>query len=265
MTREFLPPAAQEWYKKDNQAEVGRSMAELAKQATRHEKNRLDTVAETLALVGLLFQRGVLLGNEVITVRGAIFQSVSGSQVDRTQAAHCIPGWLQFNSLPLHEMDAWNVPDLQSKGFKPLPFSSKVRNLAMRVDVMADTINIADSYVEKMSDRRGLKSTLRRVVELLIHRLQQRRSTDPWVLFDELVNIVATYRDFANYACAERLDNLVTEIKVTREPAALAKLQAKAHVIRTYVQVVKDHSVTPEPLTNKGFESLQKDVLAFAL
>ena len=261
-TRLFLPPQTQKWHHLDHMAPADSgSPAVLVVQAVEHEQNRLDTIAETLVMVGLLTHCNVLLGNEVVTVRGAHFQWVSGSRGDRTQAAHCLPGWVQFNSQPLHEMDGWTVPNLQERGLKPVPFAMKVRNLASRVDLTGEMINVSDSYIEKMSQRRGLKDNLRQAVELQTQTQRRRPTKDPWVIQEVLHDVMANYQHRASYVCEERLDDLAMQLRAAREANAISRLENKRLVVETYIAVLRDRGFQPAALSNHGFEDILKDVL----
>jgi len=72
--------------------------AEIERQATWHEGNRLNSVAEELALVAVMRKQQVLMGKEKISVIAAQRQFRKGTHVDETQAAHCLPGQLYLNS-----------------------------------------------------------------------------------------------------------------------------------------------------------------------
>src|ERR1700722_18302693 len=72
--------------------------AEIERQAKWHEANRLNSVAEELALVAVMRKQQVFVGTEKISVVGAQRQFRSGTRADETQAAHCLPGQLYLNS-----------------------------------------------------------------------------------------------------------------------------------------------------------------------
>jgi hypothetical protein len=261
--RVFLPPKTQELHHLAHKAPLASGTAAvLVTQAVEHEKNRLNTIAETLAMIGLLTHHKVLHGNEVVTVRGATFQWVSGSRGEQTQGAHCLPGWIHFNSQPVHEMDSWNIPGLRDSGLKPYPFAIKVRNLGARVDLMGEMINVSDSYIEKMSRRRGLKDGLRRAVEMQTQALLRRPGRTADVIREVLNDVIANYRFIASYACEERLDDLAANLRDARDATAIARLKDKKLVIETYISALRDRSFHPEAVTDDGFEDIRKDVVA---
>jgi hypothetical protein len=66
--------------------------AVLRDQASNHERNRLESVAETMALVGAMTFQKVLSGREQVRVARAVFQFGRGVLEDNTVAAHCLPG-----------------------------------------------------------------------------------------------------------------------------------------------------------------------------
>ncbi|HYY29349.1 MAG TPA: hypothetical protein VE860_15460 [Chthoniobacterales bacterium] len=128
------------------------SQATLEQQAKKHEINRLESVAETIALVGALTFQKVLSGREQLTVVGAGFQWGRGTVKTKTVAAHCLPGQLEFNSRPIQTMPNWKEASVRECGFKPLALSSKLRNLSARSDVVDVIVNQTDSLLERMRD-----------------------------------------------------------------------------------------------------------------
>src|SRR5689334_16549098 len=111
----------------------------LRGQASGHEKHRLDSVAEVAAIVSVMVVKQVLIGYEVVTVGPAVFQFGTGVRSDHTQAAHCLPGQIEFNGRPIHMSTGWDESLLGRLGVKPLALSSKLRNLSGRTDAVDAT------------------------------------------------------------------------------------------------------------------------------
>jgi len=122
-------------------------------------------------------------------------------------------------------------------------------------------INVSDSYIEKMSHRRGLKDALRHAVEIQTQALRRRPGGDPWVIQAVLQDVMANYQHRASYICEERLDDLATQLRAAREANAISRLESKGLVIETYIEVLRDRGFQPAALTDHGFEDILKDVL----
>jgi hypothetical protein len=264
MQRDKLPPGAQEWHLRDHpgQAAAGtqaQKLAILRKQSPGHERNRLGAVAETLAMVGVLAQNKVLSGYEVVTVRGAKFQWVSGES--GVVGAHCLPGWLSFNGAMIHESPSWTPELLQQHGIKALPFDRKLWNLGGMVDLVDATLNKADSDLERLSGARGLKSAFARSTQLLMTKLAHRNS-DRWETVAELVaDATHHYRSQAVYICEERLDWYDDKLTKTLDQTAADALKAKSSVVVDYLGEVQNRAFTPTAATASGFGSILRDVL----
>ena len=236
--------------------------AEIRRQAAKHEQHRMDTVAETLTLVGFLRQKKVLSGAEVIRVTGARDQWTSGSRDQGTQAAHCIPGWLAFNTTALHEMTGWTPDNLLSRGLKAQPLSVKLRNLGGRIDLMATVINTADSALERMSGDRGLKPALRRATYNLMSKLQQSRTDDVRVVEDAVRVVMYDYRQIASYVCEERLEFYANSGAKALSPQEGERIEERALAVESYLGVVQDRSIDPFGTTPPTFADILKDIVS---
>lgn len=266
MARILLSSGAQAWYHRDHAAQTATGpekaqRAAIQKLAGEHERNRIDTVAETLTLVGFLRQKKVLSGPEKIQVTGANYQWVSGSRTQGIQAAHCIPGWLAFNSSALHEMRDWTPENLLSRGLKAQPVSVKLRNLGGRVDLMPTVINTADSALERMSSDRGLKPALRQATYLLMRKLDQRRTDDLSVVEDVVREVMYQYRHTASYVCEERLDDYASAGARAASEQELEGIAQRALAVESYLETVQDRSIEPFTTTPTSFENVLKDVV----
>jgi hypothetical protein len=235
--------------------------ATLEQEARKHETNRLESVAETIALVGAMTFQKALSGREQITVGGAGFQWGRGTAKAKTVAAHCLPGQLEFNSRPIQTMPDWNETLLRECGFKPLALSSKLRNISARTDVVDVIVNQTDSLLERMRDGRGLKPAFGRAVYGLMEQVPYRKPAD-WPEVEELVwESVNHYRQTASYACEERIDDLTKYEKVAVSGSDLKDIQNELIVAKMYLKVTQDASVVPEATKVTGFLQLMKDVI----
>jgi hypothetical protein len=234
---------------------------ELRRQARGHERNRLESVAEALGLIGLLAARKVLSGHELVAIKGAVYQFGSGLRADFTNAAHCLPGHLYFNALPLEGLADWSPVILQQQGIKALAMASKLRNLAARTDVVDQWVNRVDSDVEKMSGERGLKRTFARTVERLIGEMTRRPLTG-WKAFHRLLaEHVDYYRMHAAFACQERCDRYRTELTRTTAPSERETLDFQQLIAQEYLELLQDRGFEPEAVSFNGFERMLRDVL----
>ena len=235
--------------------------AVLRNQASNHERHRLESVAETIALVAAMTSQKALSGREQVRVGGAVFQFGRGVRDDNTVAAHCLPGQLEFNSRPVHTMPDWNQAFLRACGLKPLALSSKLRNVSARTDPVDLIVNQTDSLIESMRDGRGLKPALGRTVYGLMEEFS-RRKPDNWAAVEEMVrDSTRHYRLTASYACEERLDDLTQYAKLAISDSKLESINYKLIIAKEYLKVVQDASFVPEPTTFTGFLQVVKDVI----
>jgi hypothetical protein len=233
----------------------------LRYQASIHEMHRLETVAEAMALVGVMTFAKALTAREKVRVGGAFFQFGQGVRKDDTVAAHCLPGYLEFNSVPLHEMPDWNENFLRECGLKPLALSSKLRNVYARTDAVARVVNETDSLLEIMRDGRGLKPALERAVYGLMEQFLRRKPTT-WPAVEDLVqNSFNHYRLVAGYACEERLDDLAKDAQSARSKSDLLSIDYKTTVTEEYLEVAQNGAFVPECTALTGFLGVVKDVI----
>ena len=179
--------------------------AEIERQATWHEGNRLNSVAEELALVAVMRKQQVLMGKEKISVIAAQRQFRKGTHVDETQAAHCLPGQLYLNSLPIYDLHGEQERLIKRRGIRPLPLFSKLTHLHGRTDVVNIALNSVDSLVEDMAGGRGLTVLLERSIYRLFERYRFEKSGGWDADFERVRMTVDGYRVAAGYACEERL------------------------------------------------------------
>ena len=230
-------------------------------QASTHERNRLESVAEMLALVGILSMKRVLGRSETVSVSGAIYQWGAGSRTDRTVGAHCLPGQLRFNGSALHDNTSWTPKFLEEHGLKPLALDSKVRNVSARTEVTDGVVNETDSLLEKMDTGRGLKSRFANAAHQIAERVSFQASLTLAALAQLVSASVSHYRLGASFACEERLDWLRLQVRVTLNPPDLEKRRRQVVVVEEYLKVIKDHSFIPYFETRAGIEELVGDVV----
>ena len=231
----------------------------LRKQALEHERHRLECVAEMLALVGLMTLKQVLTGNEAVAVEGeAEFQFGQGVKKHGTVGAHCLPGKLNFNGTSLHEKVEWRPDLIEQQGMKPLPLSSKLRNLFGRVDVADASINNADSWVEKMPDQRGLKFHFGRSVHRLMGEIPLRHPATGRALCKLVEDAYKHYTSSVRYIYEERWDSVAHP----RPGAQAGEHDAKRKfIVEHYFQALRDPAFNPAAITTPGFRELMGDVL----
>lgn len=261
MNRKYLNELTQKWYLADHPKPGALALAPnpllmLKEQSLYHEYNRLEAVAEMIGMVGIMTARGVLSGNEVITVDGAIFQYAPGDRATRVVAAHCLPGHPRFAGHLLHTADDWKPNLLEKYKVKPLPLAAKLRGVFGRTDFVDETVNQSDSLIEKMAGGRGIKPSLGNCLYRLQQNLKYRRARD-WATIGELAaQALQDYRIHASYACEERLDYL------QRNFAHDSTANKKSHVLEVYLQTVQNNHITPDAAEPCGFQELVSEVVA---
>lgn len=234
----------------------------LRQQAAEHERHRLESIAEITVLVAVMAGRGVISGREIVVVGRAVFQFGTGARKDNTQAAHCLPGQLEFNARPLHTLPDWNPAFIRERGLKPLPLSSKLRNLCGRTDAVDGSVNQVDSLLEIMGNGRGLKPLFGRSVSQVLQRQTQRASVNADDLRGMVEDAMEHYRLGAAYACEERIGELAMRERVAKSADDSQSAGRKKIVAEEYLLTVQDESFVPEPLTASGFQWLLRDVIA---
>ena len=233
----------------------------IRKQAHDHEKARLESVAEMMALVALMVWKGFFHGREVVTVGKAEYQFGRGVKTDKTEAAHCLPGQAAFDSTPLHRAPDWSVEKVERAGFKPLALSSKLRNVAGRCDVVDVVVNDVDSLSEKCSGGRGLRPAYGRALQGLMETIIMKRPSDiPGVLKAALKGLDA-YRVSAGHIYLERQEELRQRRRILATDGELEKHDLKWNVLQTYLGLVRDRSLETGALGGEGFRWIARDVL----
>jgi hypothetical protein len=226
-----------------------------------HGRNRHETVAETLALVGIMRHHTVLTGKELVTVVGAKFQYGAGSRSDQIQAAHCLPGQLVFDSCLLHTLPDWNPGHLQRLHLKPLPLAAKLRGLYGRTDPVDRLVNQVDSLLEMMGAGRGLKSDFGRSSNLLLIRLQYRKVDRVEGIAEFVSCAFDEYCASEARACDERLDDLSHELSRSADTATGEELTKKIHIAEQYLHLAQSRTFVPEAVTQQGFRDAVRDVV----
>jgi hypothetical protein len=227
---------------------------------TDHETNRLEIVAELVALIGVMVFQKALSGQERVSVIGAFYQDRRGSRSSRTAAAHCLPGHVLFNSMSLHTMPDWKAGFLKQCGLKPLALSSKLRHLFGHTDLVDEVVNQTDSLLEIMDNGRGLKPALERTVYGMMEQVR-RRNPASWPALAELVRDgMDGYGVSVRYTYEERCDWLRQKLG-SALPSERVLINAKLGVVQNYLKVVKDPSVVPAAKTLAGFLDVVKDVV----
>jgi hypothetical protein len=233
----------------------------LRAQASNHEQHRLESVAEMLALVGVMTVKRVLAGREVVTVQGAVFQWGEGQAEHSSVGAHCLPGQLAFNGQPIHTMQMWTEQFLRERGLKPLALSSKLRNVSARTDVVDRVVNETDSLLEKLGKSRGLKVRFGGAVHQLMERVLFENPRIPGRLIDLVGMAMSYYRLGARYACEERLDWLKQQLPLAASDAKAESRQRGMIVAEQYLRVVQDGSFVPHFASTAGMNELIRDVV----
>ena len=94
--------------------------------------------------MAVMRKQQVLMGTEKISVIAAQRRFRSGTHVDETQAAHCLPGQLYLNSHPIYDLHGDQERLIKGRGIKPLPLFSKLTHLHGRTDVVNIALNSRD-------------------------------------------------------------------------------------------------------------------------
>lgn len=257
MNRAQLPAQTLNWHNRDHPMPAGDpTSAELAGQAVGHERNRLESVAEVIAIAAIMVARGALTGAEIVSVGGAVFQHGKGDRELGIVAAHCLPGQLAFNGAPLHTSSDWS-PDLLSRCLlKPLPLAAKLRSLGGRTDYVHGIVNQADSLVEILPGGGGLKPALGLAIARLFRDLTSCRPRD-WETVQRLAaGALEFYRLEARQCCESR----IMELSGAQAASGLPDTDVvKCSIIRHFLSIAGDRSLVP--LNPAGFRQVVEDLV----
>jgi hypothetical protein len=209
-----------------------------------HEGNRLNSVAEELALVAVMRKQQVLAGTEQISVIGDPPQFRVGKKKDKTQAAHCRPGKLCLNSLPIFELAGAQARLIKERGIKPYPLASKLYHLHGRTDVVNLALNKVDSLVETMAGDRGLAVLLERSIYRLFERYRLEKPGGWEAGFEKVLAAMDGYRAAAGYAFEERLDYLSVKRSYAISAQEFQSLSDQIVAANGYLGVIQDLSLS---------------------
>lgn len=243
MNRSPLPSATKKWYDLDHPMPGSTTtFAELEEQAARHERNRLEAVAEMLGIIAVMTAQGLLTGWELVTVGGAVFQFGKGQRDLQVVAAHCLPGQIAFNGQPLHTTTDWNPAVIARCQLKPLPLAAKLRNLGGMTDYVTAIVNQADSLIEIMPGDGGLKPAFARAAGRLLRDLVTSRPRDWHIVGAHVGHALEAYRMMAAQACAARIAELGSAVP---PPAPESPEAIKARIIQRYLATIRNGAVVP--------------------
>ncbi len=243
--------------------------------AKLHEAKRLEIVAEMLALVGMMTCRGVFDKDALVSVCKALRQNGSGSRVEDTQAAHCIPGHILIDGIPINDyleappgetgMHHSREEFLRRKGFIPHALCGRVRRLFEYTEVSASSLNQADSYVENESPVPGLKEIFGFAASFMVSPPLGSIRGKSWP--DVVAALGYAYRFYRREALHKVMES---ESEKMRERGSLhfsasdvqrASLDMRVLVLRCF-QTVLTSVDPPEVLTQPGFDQLRRSVMA---
>jgi hypothetical protein len=203
----------------------------------------------------------IFTGSEKINVVGAKRQFGTGVRMDETNAAHCLPGQLYLNSLPIYELHGEQERALKERGIKPLPLYSKLSNLHGRTDVVHIDLNRVDSLLESMRGGRGLKVLLGQSIYKLFERYRIEKPGGWEGDFERSRGILNAYRNSAGYICEERLDYLTAKQGRVLSTDEAQSVSDQIIAANQYLNVIQDASFVPENTELTSFLWTVKDVI----
>lgn len=232
----------------------------LAKQAWRHEDNRLDSVTQELVLVSALAALKVIRRHDMVTAAGAPPQWNKGTKPDKTNAAHCLPGRILLNARPLDNLSEWLSEDFLNRcGFKALPLSSKLRWLHGRTDLVDVSVNNVDSRLEIRREGNGLKALLASCVGQVVELSLRFGKLNPTLITDVCGQAFNYWQAVHKGYLQESGDMLTDRLSRASEDE---KKDVNKHllVVKSMFDRVKDTSDIPEALTLSGAEQVVCEV-----
>ncbi|HWB05822.1 MAG TPA: hypothetical protein VG796_22565 [Verrucomicrobiales bacterium] len=239
-----------------------------------HEASRLQTVAEMLALIGMMTRNGVLTEDACASVCKALRQSGKGRRKAQTQAAHCIPGHILINGIPIddylesppgqHGLHYTREEFLRKRGFVPHKLCDKIRELFERTEVAATSLNQADSYVENESPVAGLKEIFGFAVSFMLSSPLGRLYRAPWTdVLAALDYAYQFYREQAIVKVRRAEADKMSERNSLHSSASNTEREAldmRVLVLRCFLTTLIA-GPPPEVLDQTGFETLRTSVM----
>ncbi|HEX2749350.1 MAG TPA: hypothetical protein VHM91_15180 [Verrucomicrobiales bacterium] len=239
-----------------------------------HEASRLKTVAEMLALMGMMTCRGVLSEEACVSVCKALRQSGRGRKRAKTQAAHCIPGHVLINGIPIDDylesppsqkgLHYTREEFLRKRGFIPHALCDKIRELFERTEVAATSLNQADSYVENESPVAGLKELFGFAASFMVScplgSLRKAQWSDVLAATDYAYQF---YRQHATLKVMRAESDKMRERNSLHQSASAAERESvdmRVLVLRCFLTTLVS-GTPPEVLEPSGFETLRCSVM----
>jgi hypothetical protein len=227
--------------------------AALATQASVHEQNRLDSVAQEIVLVCVLAASKVLALHDMFTVVGAKPQWNKGTKSDNTVAAHCLPGRILLNARPLDYLSEWLSEDSLDKcGIKALPMASTLRNLHGRTDVVDLIVNQVDSRLEIMTRGRGLKPLLAATVNRVVRPCRLEGNVNLPMIMEVGRQALDYYQLAGRFKYEELHEELSVDRREARSESEATKLDNKLLVLEKFADEMNNTLVAPDALTQLG-------------
>jgi hypothetical protein len=226
----------------------------LAMQALIHEGNRLESVAEEIVLACVLAGSKVIGSADMVTVAGgARYQFGKGARKDNTVAAHCLPGRLLVNARPIDTLAEWLKEDaLKDRGIKPLPISSKLRNLHGRTDVVELIVNQVDSRLERMRRGRGLKPLFGSTVQRVVAPSALEGHVNLPMIMELSHAAMDFYRLTGQFMCEELHDTLSAELREASAESKAKSITDGMVVVEQYISQLTNRSQLVDSISLLG-------------
>jgi hypothetical protein len=231
-------------------------IAALRAEASIHERNRLETVAEFYALMSVLAWAGILSGPNAASKGKTTYQFGKGTKESRTEAAHCLPAQVLINGRYPNSL-LESAANVHQCGLKPLPVASKLRNLFGRTNITSVEVNDADGSIERISGGLGIKIAF---VKWTDHLLDQLEKSPP----QSKADVLKTAREaYTNFLDAEKI---ATRTRLSRrrgnsiiDKAKRAKNDLQILLLESF-QHTQASQINPCPLSDTDFEIFWEEV-----
>jgi hypothetical protein len=228
----------------------------LFDEAVKHEKDRLETVAEFFALMSLLAWAGILSGDNAASKGRTYYQDGWGTKASRTEAAHCIPQQVLINGRRPPDL-LKSESQVHSAGLKPLPVFTRLVSVFARTNKVSIEVNDTDGSIENVSGGLGIKIAFVKWTDHLLDILEKRPPKSKVEVLRSAQEAYLGFFEAEKLATRTKLNRRLSDR--TSDPAKRAKNQVQVRLLLAFMQS-QARSLNPPPLHAAAFKAFWEEV-----
>lgn len=197
---------------------------QLKERAENHEMHRQRVISMILLDLYLMATKKIIPVGSMVSAHQAISQSLSGSEKDKSQAAHCAPRQIIIGTQSPQELLYISFPE---RGFA-------LDALFGETDILPANFNRADSRAE----RNGLAEGFRNACLTVITDAHIKGKMDSQTASVAVRAAYSGYEVRAHEAFQISIDRLKNKLKIKQTPSDERKWQEQLAITQTYYDVL---------------------------